>query len=76
MTEGRRSHLQQVQRPETDRSATIDRGRVEAAVRELLVAIGEDPDRDGLVRTPARVADMFTEIYGRPVQVRTGGAVS
>jgi len=32
-------------------------------VREILLAIGEDPDRDGLVRTPARVADMFTEIF-------------
>jgi GTP cyclohydrolase I len=36
---------------------------VERAVREVLLAIGEDPDRDGLVRTPARVADMFTEIF-------------
>jgi len=36
---------------------------VERAVRELLLAIGEDPDRDGLERTPARVADMFTEIF-------------
>ena len=42
---------------------SIDRGRVERAVREILLAIGEDPDRDGLVRTPARVADMFTEIF-------------
>jgi GTP cyclohydrolase I len=36
---------------------------VERAVRELLEAIGEDPDRDGLVRTPSRVADMFSEIF-------------
>jgi GTP cyclohydrolase I len=36
---------------------------VERAVRELLVAIGEDPERDGLVRTPARVADMYGEIF-------------
>ena len=41
----------------------VDRGRVEAAVREILVAIGEDPERDGLRRTPARVADMFSEIF-------------
>ena len=34
----------------------VDRPRVEAAVRELLAAIGEDPDRDGLLDTPARVA--------------------
>jgi GTP cyclohydrolase I len=32
-------------------------------VRDILLAIGEDPDRDGLVRTPARVADMFAEIF-------------
>jgi len=42
--------------------AGIDRGRIEKAVREILVAIGEDPDRDGLVRTPARVAEMYAEI--------------
>jgi GTP cyclohydrolase IA len=41
----------------------IDGPRVERAVREILLAIGEDPDRDGLARTPARVADMFTEIF-------------
>jgi GTP cyclohydrolase I len=36
---------------------------VERAVRELLEAMGEDPERDGLVRTPSRVADMFSEIF-------------
>jgi GTP cyclohydrolase I len=41
----------------------IDAGRVEAAVRELLVAIGEDPDRDGLRATPARVARAYQEIF-------------
>jgi GTP cyclohydrolase I len=48
--------------PEPDRPP-IDRARAERAVRELLLAIGEDPDRDGLVRTPARVADMYAEIF-------------
>jgi GTP cyclohydrolase I len=62
VTEVRRSHLQEVQHPEIDRP-TIDGARVERAVRELLLAIGEDPDRDGLARTPSRVADMFTEIF-------------
>jgi GTP cyclohydrolase IA len=62
MSERLRAHLSEVQTPETDREG-IDRARVENAVRELLLAIGEDPDRDGLVRTPARVADMFTEIF-------------
>jgi len=42
----------------------IDKGRIEKAVREILEAIGEDPDRDGLVRTPERVANMYSEIFG------------
>ena len=42
----------------------VDRRRIELAVREILLAIGEDPDRDGLRRTPARVADMYAEICG------------
>jgi len=41
----------------------IDRGRIEKAVREILEAIGEDPDRDGLRRTPERVAKMYAEIF-------------
>ncbi len=41
----------------------IDKGRIEKAVREILEAIGEDPDREGLVRTPERVADMYAEIF-------------
>lgn len=39
-----------------------DEPRIEAAVRELLAAIGEDPDRDGLLATPGRVARMYTEV--------------
>ena len=41
----------------------MDKARIEAAVRELLIAIGEDPDREGLVETPNRVARMYEEIY-------------
>ena len=41
---------------------TFDRERAEAAVRELLFAIGEDPSRDGLRDTPARVARAYEEI--------------
>lgn len=43
--------------------APIDLERVERAVRELLLAIGEDPDRDGLRETPARVARSYVEIF-------------
>ena len=41
----------------------MDKPRIEAAVRELLLAIGEDPDREGLQETPRRVADMYEEIF-------------
>src|SRR5213595_2822447 len=41
----------------------VDRARIEAAVREILIAVGEDPDREGLLETPARVARMYAEIF-------------
>jgi GTP cyclohydrolase IA len=41
----------------------VDVERIERAVREILFAIGEDPDRDGLTRTPQRVAEMYAEIF-------------
>jgi len=42
---------------------SIDKERIARAVREILEAVGEDPDREGLVRTPARVAEMYEEIF-------------
>jgi GTP cyclohydrolase I len=42
---------------------SVDRGRIEKAVGELLEAIGEDPDRDGLLATPARIAAMYEELF-------------
>ena len=45
-------------------SSPIDRARIEAAVKEILIAIGEDPERDGLLETPARVARMYEECMG------------
>lgn len=56
-------------RSQNNHSATItvpqfDQDRAEAAVRELLLAVGEDPQRDGLLDTPARVARAFKEIFG------------
>jgi GTP cyclohydrolase I len=41
---------------------TVDRPRAEAAIRELLIAIGEDPDREGLKDTPKRVAKSYDEL--------------
>lgn len=41
----------------------IDRPRIEAAVREILIAVGEDPDRDGLLDTPRRVAKAYAELF-------------
>jgi GTP cyclohydrolase I len=41
----------------------VDTDRVEKAVRELLSAIGEDPDRDGLLKTPSRVARAYVEMF-------------
>ncbi|GAA1839466.1 GTP cyclohydrolase I FolE [Pseudonocardia ailaonensis] len=41
----------------------MDHARAEAAVRELLIAVGEDPDREGLRDTPARVARAYAEIF-------------
>jgi len=41
----------------------VDLPRIERAVREILAAIGEDPDRDGLVDTPARVARAYAEQF-------------
>jgi GTP cyclohydrolase IA len=45
------------------RPAGVDLARAEAAVRELLIAVGEDPEREGLRETPARVARAYAEIF-------------
>ena len=41
----------------------MDKERLQAAVREILLAVGENPDRPGLVETPRRVADMYAEVF-------------
>jgi GTP cyclohydrolase I len=46
-----------------DRNAPIDLERIRRAVREILLAVGEDPDREGLVETPDRVARMYAEVF-------------
>ena len=47
----------------------VDHARAEAAVRELLLAVGEDPDREGLRETPARVARAYAEVFAGLDQV-------
>ncbi len=42
----------------------VDLPRIQRAVREILAAVGEDPDREGLLETPARVARMYAELFG------------
>ncbi len=49
--------------PATLVPALVDVPRIEAAVREILIAVGEDPDREGLARTPNRVARAYGELF-------------
>lgn len=46
-----------------DSPHSVDHARIERAVREILLAVGEDPDREGLLETPARVARMYAEMF-------------
>jgi GTP cyclohydrolase IA len=41
----------------------VDQKRIRAAVREILIAVGEDPDREGLRETPERIARMYAEVF-------------
>ena len=54
--------IEHLQEPPAQRP--FDAKRVEAAIRELLIGIGENPDREGLAQTPARVAKSYAEIFG------------
>src|SRR5437660_372373 len=49
-------------RPSHLPNARVDIGRIERAVREILFAVGEDPDREGLLKTPNRVARAYGEL--------------
>ena len=48
---------------EQDTEIVVDHDRIERAVREILTAVGEDPDREGLLETPSRVARMYAEMF-------------
>ena len=48
----------------SDGRGPVDQPRIERAVREILAAVGENPDREGLLETPARVARMYAELFG------------
>ena len=48
---------------QTGNAGNVDLPRIERAVREILTAVGEDPDRSGLLETPARVARMYAELF-------------
>ena len=54
--------IEQLSEPPAQRP--FDAARVEAAIRELLIGIGENPEREGLAQTPARVAKSYAEIFG------------
>ncbi len=59
--------------PVASEAGGVDHARVKAAVREILLAVGEDPDRDGLLDTPARVArayeEMFAGLWQSPAEI-------
>ena len=57
------SSIDPVHVPDSVVTAPFDHARAEAAVRELLVAVGENPDREGLTDTPARVARAYAELF-------------
>lgn len=44
-------------------SSNVDKERIAAAVKEILLAVGEDPEREGLLETPERVARMYEEVF-------------
>jgi GTP cyclohydrolase I len=58
-------------------AAAIDQERIQAAVREIIAAIGEDPEREGLLETPRRIAqmyaDLFSGLYEDPLAVLATG---
>ncbi len=63
-TQGAQQSAQQSAQQGAQQGAqAVDHERIKRAVREILAAIGEDPDREGLLETPARVARMYAEMF-------------
>ena len=58
-----KSHQTETIMPESSADQRVDHERIQRAVREILIAVGEDPDREGLRETPARVARMYAELF-------------
>ena len=56
--------LQPDEKISIERVETTHKKKIEKLLRELLIEIGENPDREGLIGTPARMADMYQEIFG------------
>ena len=56
------SSIDPIAKPQYDKNHVVDEERIAKAVREILIAIGEDPDRDGLTKTPSRVAKSYSEL--------------
>jgi GTP cyclohydrolase I len=56
------SSIDPIANPQYDKNHVVDQERIANAVREILLAIGEDPKRDGLTKTPERVAKAYAEL--------------
>ena len=51
------------QNAQDEKLRSFDTARLRKAVREIIQAVGEDPNREGLIETPRRVADMYAEVF-------------
>ncbi len=56
------SSIDPIDNPHYDKNHVVNQTRIASAVREILIAIGEDPNRDGLTKTPDRVAKAYAEL--------------
>lgn len=63
LTDNHEENAGQNGQPTPATNTQVDLPRIERAVREILAAVGEDPDREGLQETPARVARMYAELF-------------